>query len=49
MTKNYYVWSASATEISKEHVEPAGFHGEKFDGERGNGKTRLPRKIAIGI
>jgi hypothetical protein len=31
------------------HAEPPGFHGEKFDGERGNGKTRLPRKIVIRI
>jgi hypothetical protein len=35
--------------MSKEHVEPGRFHGEKFAGERGIGKTRLPRKIAIEI
>jgi hypothetical protein len=29
------------------HAEPPGFHGEKFVGKRGNGKTGLPRKIVI--
>jgi hypothetical protein len=29
------------------HAEPPGFHGEKFAGKRGNGKTGLPRKIVI--
>jgi hypothetical protein len=29
------------------HAEPEGFHGKQFAGERGNGKTGLPRKIVI--
>jgi hypothetical protein len=29
------------------HAEPHGFHGKKFAGKRGNGKTGLPRKRVI--
>jgi hypothetical protein len=29
------------------HAEPEGFHGIQFAGERGNGKTGLPRQIVV--